>query len=131
MKQSKKTDGRMLFSVKDEEALVAALDAFSLLNRPLDKYTFLGMVRDMVPDDEWDPRDWFEGFKQRWSHRFSPCTVKSLSFARVDPATYKNVAEWVEWFPKWMADNGLSFQWIINGDETRLTVEGDPNRSKV
>lgn len=44
------------FSVKDEEALVAALDVFALLNRPLDKSTFLGMVRDMVPDDEWDPR---------------------------------------------------------------------------
>ena len=54
-----------------------------------------------------------------------------MDLSRINHATLYSVEDWVVWFHKWMNANGLSFQWIINGDETRITVEGNTFKSKV
>lgn len=128
----KYSHGSHLFTFKQEQSLVATLDAFSLLNRPLDRQGFFRIVKELKKDDsEWDPRGWFGRFMERWEGKLTERSIKELSHSRVETSTLDNVKSWVEWFPSWMEKNNLSSKWIINADETRVTIEGAQHTSKV
>lgn len=87
----------------------------------------MDMVKALRPKDiKWKPKSWYRGFLKRWKHKLQLRTVKGLSMARIRNKTLDDVKEWVEWFPDWMEANGLSFQWLINGDECRVIVGGEP-----
>jgi len=127
-----KAHGNSVFTEAQELQLCAMLDAFSMVNRGLTMSFFLQHVKRLRPKDPgWNPRGWFAKFMLRHRERVSMATVKSLGYERISPTTVGDVEEWIKWFPAWVAANGLSWKWIINADETRVTIEGEQNRGKV
>ena len=115
--------GNDIFSAKQEKTLVAAVEARSALNTPLSRQAFINVARQLRGKSEgWDADGWFTNFLKRLKTRLSLRTVKGLSAKRLATSTLSSVEEWVEFLPDFMEKNGLSSKWIVNADETRISM---------
>jgi hypothetical protein len=124
--------GNQLFSVEQEETFVGVLQAFSMKNRGLTKAMFLREVTKLRDGSEkWNGDKWFHGFLRRHKQRLSSGVVKGLKQDRTGDVTLDDVEAWVEWFPAWFKQKGLSSLALLNVDETRITIQGDLNSAPV
>ena len=131
LKEPEKAHGNRRFTDDEEDIFAAFLDGMSLSHRGLTRKAFLSLMKQYCKDDPgWNPSQWFAGFMERHRDRLTLATIKALGDERVDPKTLRYVEEWVDWFPEWMAKNGLSWKHIINVDETRISLEGEQNKVK-
>ncbi len=121
-----KNHGNQIFSIQQEQCFVAFLEAWSLLNRGLTRKLFLNYVSTLHPQvANWDPKNWFSSFMNRYSHALSFRTVKGLSSNRANVDNVEHVKHFTSWLEKNVFNAENDDFILINADETRLQIEGN------
>jgi hypothetical protein len=121
-----------LFTDNEELCLVAELDAHSLQHTPLSKEEFLSLVKRLHPDrKDQSLLGWYRGFMDRWKNKLCTRAADGLSESRISPDTLASVEDWVEAWPSYLKKNGLSEKFIVNADETRLSLTKSGFKQKL
>ena len=126
--------GLNLFTVAEEEVLVATVEAFALAQHPNTRASLKAFARRLRPDLADRPlRGWVDDFLDRWKTRLTNVPTKDIKEGRVTPQTEFDTKCWVEEFPAYMKSYKLSWSNIVNADETRLIfdVHGRPHNSFI
>lgn len=118
----RKFDKRCIFKAEEELLFVAILESFSLINRPLDRQTFLSHVEAYLNlGHPWDASKWFRDFLNRHKHRISVKVVKSLTHNRFSSISIDYVNEFIKDYEKILVEKKIDENLIFNADECRIS----------
>ena len=125
-KNGQKFDHRCLCSADEELMLVHLLEAFSLINRSLDRATFLEYVAKAKKLGEcWDGSCWFSKFLKRHNSRLGVKTLKGLASQRYNPSSIDAVKDFIKDFETLVKEYKIMENNWINADETRICFNID------
>lgn len=135
----KKFDKRCLFDSQTELMFVALLESFSLVNRALDRSTFLAHVSTIKGlDSSWNGSGWYNNFMSRHSQNLSQKTLKALSNERFNVHLQDEIEEFANNFEKIILNKKIPTKLIFNCDETRIAlsprkiqIKGIESRKKI
>lgn len=131
-KSGGKVHGNNAFSIEEEQGLLGIIQAFDLANKPLTVATFkLFVLRMNSGKMKLNYSQWKKSFFRRHKKHVVLRVGKNLKGARVDSTTFVKVLDWVEKVESIVAGNGLSWQALVNADETRINLMGDQHKSKL
>lgn len=124
-----RNDPRQLLSNDDELVVCLMAEEHALSHHALLLQDIVDIVHELRPDlSNKTLRGWKRRFLKRHSDRLTLTSTKSIDPARVNPSTLCAVNKWVKWCPEYLKTNGLSSEWMVNTDETRLGWENKHQR---
>ena len=131
IKNCEKFDERQIFNARTEVLFVSILEAFSLLDRPLSRQSFLEYVIEKRSlNRSWNPAGWFSNFMKRFSSNIGLRTLSSISENRSIRANYHTFNEFAEEFERITNEYNFSDENKLNIDETRFSINLDKMKLK-
>ena len=126
--------GNSIFTLEEEETLVGVAQGFSMLHRDLTLSIFKEIVKAFrirvhgatKETNEWDPSDWLSGFLENHKSKLTLSHVARLGHERVDEKVLNSTKLFVEWFPSFLKEKKVTGKLLVNADETRILLKGDP-----
>ncbi len=129
-KNGEKIDARCDLDAASEVLLVKILEAFSLVNRPLDRATFLQHAGKLMnKSTDWNGSSWFSNFLKRHHNQITTTTAKALKNSATKHSVLTAVKQFVSDFEKTIDKYNISSNEIVNCDETRISF--NPNQMKL
>ena len=121
----KKRDKRCIFDEETELLFVSILEGMSLLNRCLDRCTFIEHVATFAKrGDEWNASNWYSGFLSRHRDKISAKALQALSQARFDTTHIDVFQDFADSYLNLIDQKHIQNDLIFNCDETRISLNG-------
>lgn len=126
-----KTHGLCRLSETQDKSLVGIIWAFDGYKKPLNRRQTL-IIANRIFGIKKRPltNGWLTKFYLRWQKYLKLQNVQSVSNEKVQKSVYDQVQEWVLEFPKFCSFNGISRDFLVNTDETRLTIKKGAFKTK-
>lgn len=131
MKNCEKFDNRQIFNAKTEVLFVSILEAFSLLDRPLSRQSFLDyVVSKRGLNIPWNASGWFHNFLERFSTNLSLKTLYPITEDRSTHAEYHAFEKFAMDYERLVLENNILDKNKLNIDETRFSINIEQMRLK-